>query len=472
MPPPPRTTPRPTDLPRVLIATADTLGQRMAGPAIRARALAQALAAAGHPVELVTTASPCELEDPHVVVHAVEGGAGLRAAVDCNDVVVFQGWVFAPHPWIWSSGKALVVDLYDPLYLEALEQTRSGGDDYWWAATANALGVLAEQLRHADFFLCASERQRALWLGHLAAEGRVNPATYTADPTLRNLVDLVPFGIPDESPVRTGPGLRDTVPGVDAGDPVILWGGGIYEWFDPLTLVRAIDHLRREIPRVRLVFMGVRHPSPAVPDMPVVAETRALVKELGLDEHVLLNERWVPYEERQNLLLDADVAVTTHKRHVETEFSYRTRVLDYLWASRPIVTTGGDVLADLVEQHDLGIVVPPDDVEALSEALRRLLVDQELATACRANIEGLQPSLSWSTVAEPLLRYCAAPVRAADIVDPDRVRHQALGDGVRPVGWAGIRYDFSLGRRLLADGGPRELARRVRHRLRRLAARS
>lgn len=457
-----------TDLPRVLIATADTLGARMAGPAIRARALAQALATAGHPVELVTTAHPCELTDEAVIIRAVEGGSGLRAAVERNDVVIFQGWVFAPHPWIWSTGKPVVVDLYDPLYLEALEQTRSEGDDYWWAATANALGVLKEQLRNADYFLCASDHQRALWLGHLGAEGRVNPATYTADPTLRNLIDLVPFGVPDEPPSRTGPGLRGVVPGIGEDDPVILWGGGIYEWFDPLTLVRAVDHLRAQIPDVRLLFMGVRHPSPAVPDMPIVAETRALVEELGLAEHVLLNERWVPYDDRHNILLDADVAVTTHKHHVETEFAYRTRVLDYIWARRPIVTTSGDVLADLVEREQLGLVVPPGDVEALAEALHRLLTDQELAATASNNIETVAPAMGWSFVAEPLVRYCAEPHRAADLIDPDRAHHMALGDGIRPAGVAGLRYDLGLARRLLTDGGPRELARRVMHRVRRL----
>src|SRR5690606_10905338 len=138
-----------------------------------------------------------------------------------------------------------------------------------------------------------------------AAEGRINPATYAADPTLRNLLDVAPFGTADEPPVGTGPGIRGVHPAVGPDDKVVLWGGGIYEWFDPLTLVRAMDQLRHAVPDVRLVFMGVRHPSPAVPDMPIVAATRALVAELGLQDHVVMNEQWVPYDERQNVLLDA-----------------------------------------------------------------------------------------------------------------------------------------------------------------------
>jgi glycosyltransferase involved in cell wall biosynthesis len=462
---------------RILIATADTLGPRMAGPAIRVMALARELAAAGHAVDVVTTVPPCELDDPEidgagsVTVGSVDGTAALKAAVARCDVVIFQGWVFAPHQWIWSSGKVLVVDLYDPLHLEALEQTRSQGDEYWWAATANARGVLREQLRQADFFLCASERQRALWLGHLGAEGRINPATYDADPTLRNLVDVVPFGIENEAPVRTGPGLRGADPRVASGDRVILWGGGIYEWFDPLTLVRALDGLRRDVPGVRLVFLGVRHPSPAVPDMPIVAATRALVAELGLGDHVVMNEQWVPYGQRHDFLLDADVGVTTHKDHVETEFSFRTRVLDYLWAARAIVTTGGDVFGELVERERLGVVVPPDDVAALQAALHRVLTDAAFAEECRANIEALRPTLTWRAVTDPLRRFCAEPHRAADLVDPERWRHQVLGDGVRPKGLDGLRYDARLAAKLVRDGGVKELLTRAGNRLRRVTRR-
>ena len=40
----------------------------------------------------------------------------------------------------------------------------------------------------------------------------------------------------------------------------------------------------------------------------------------------------MPYDERADYLLDADVGVSTHFPHIETEFSFRTRILDYLWA--------------------------------------------------------------------------------------------------------------------------------------------
>jgi hypothetical protein len=450
---------------RIVVATAETLGPRMAGPAIRSVAIARCLAGEGFDVEIVSTGGVL-LDDP-MARHVDE--QGLRDAFDRADAIIFQGYVLLGAPWAMRTDKPLVVDLYDPIHLEAIEQTRSMGDDTWWAWTNNALDVLAGQTRRGDFFLCASERQRALWIGHLGAEGRVNPISYTDDPTLRRLIDVAPFGIAEEPPVRTGPGVRGVIPGIGDDDKVVLWGGGIYEWFDPLTLVSAIDGLRHRVPDVRLVFMGVTHPNPMVPEMAVVAETRALSERLGLTgRHVFFNEQWIPYDERQNVLLDADVAVTTHKEHIETTFSFRTRVLDYIWASRPIVTTAGDVLADIVAADGLGLVVPPGDVHALETALFRLLTDESLSAACRAAIEDARHRFSWTSALAPLVRFCESPHRAPDLVDPARKHHRALGDAVRPEGVAGrLRYDTRLARKYLSEGGVTNVVRRASGRARR-----
>ena len=47
-----------------------------------------------------------------------------------------------------------------------------------------------------------------------------------------------------------------------------------------------------------------------------------------------------------------------------TTKTFRTRLLDYIWAGLPMVVTRGDPLAELVDVQRLGIVVPPGDVTA------------------------------------------------------------------------------------------------------------
>ncbi len=90
----------------------------------------------------------------------------------------------------------------------------------------------------------------------------------------------------------------------------------------------------------------------------MAVRARELADSLGLTgRHVFFNEKWVPYNDRQNFLLDADVGVSTHFEHIETTFSFRTRILDYLWTHLPIVTTRGDGFGDLVIAEGLGVAV-------------------------------------------------------------------------------------------------------------------
>ena len=385
----------------------------MAGPAIRAFEMAKVLSASSAEVRLVSTVYAELSHDDFSIEFAPE--ALMRAHANWADVIVFQGHVLASFPWLLDPRYILVADIYDPMHLEVLEQGKdlSAADRYHLSLqTAEVLNV---QIERADFMLCASEKQRDFWLGQLAGLYRINPATYDEDQSLRSLLDVAPFGIEDKAPVQTRHGIKGVVPGISESDTVVLWGGGIYNWFDPLTLIRAIDALSKRHPDLRLFFLGVKHPNPSVPEMAVSLRTRELAEELGLlDTVVFFNEGWVPYDERSNFLLDADLGVSTHFDHLETAFSFRTRILDYLWASLPIVSTDGDTFASIIRENDLGRVVPPEDVAALESALEDVLYKEGEKERITANVQKYASTMKWSLVLAPLVAFCAAPRRAAD----------------------------------------------------------
>jgi hypothetical protein len=334
---------------RILVATPDVLQPKMAGPAIRAFRMALALSAE-HDVELVSTVG-CDFSHPAFRASFADGDR-FRDAVKRAEVIVIQGHLIEQHPWLRRTDKILVADIYDPFHLEVLEQARDEPPNSRRVTTRLTVETLNEQLTRGDFFLCASEKQRDFWLGQLAAVGRINPATYDQQENLESLIAIAPFGVDEEPPTHTKSVLRGVVPGIDEDDKVILWGGGVYNWFDPLTLLRAIDKLRRRLPNVRLYFMGMAHPNPHVPAMRMAFQARELAEELGLvGTHVFFNAGWVDYDDRQNYLLESDVGVSTHLNHVETAFSFRTRLLDYFWASLPVVASDGDSFGDVIRLH-------------------------------------------------------------------------------------------------------------------------
>ena len=451
----------------ICVITGDTLTNRMAGPAIRAWNIADVLSRE-HDVRLVTVnpvADPPPAPFPVVAASRRE----LDDHVAWADIVILQGHILELAPSLKHeyAHKIVVCDVYDPMHLELLEQGRDAPDDVREADLADVTRVLDAQLERGDFFLCASERQRHLWLGHLTALGRLSPRLYDADPTTRSLLAVVPFGLSPEPPRRTGPGLRANL-GIAADDRVVLWAGGVYSWFDPLTLVRAIERLSTERSDVRLVFLGMKHPNPEVGEMNIAVRTQRLADKLGLtDKHVFFNEQWVPYDERQNWLLDADCGVTTHFEHVETMFAFRTRVLDYLWAGLPIVTTDGDAFADLIRDERLGVVVPAEDPAALAEALERCLYDTEFAQGCRERMAAVAERFTWPNVLRPLVEFCRDPRPAADRLPGGDLLAPAPPKSKAEL----VRRDLALVKSYLDEGGPSELARRVKGRVLKLARR-
>ncbi|MBL5975618.1 MAG: glycosyltransferase [Candidatus Leucobacter sulfamidivorax] len=396
---------------RVLVVTGDVLGAKMAGPAIRAWEMAKALHAVCE-VRLVSTQSSTLQHADFPVLEVDE--AELKHHVDWCEVLVFQGYTLSTFPWIRRTDTIIVADIYDPMHLEYLEQGKDDSPAARAKWTEYISEVLNVQLELADYLLCASEKQRDFWLGQLAAVSRINPLNYEADPSLRALIDVAPFGISEEPAVQTRHAIKGVVPGIDEGDRVILWGGGVYNWFDPLTLLRAVARLVERHPELRLYFLGVKHPNPDVPAMKMAAETMRLADELGLtDKHVFFNTDWVDYEDRVNYLLDADLGVSTHFEHVETAFSFRTRILDYLWAGLPIVATDGDTFADLIREHRLGAVVPPEDAEALAEALETVLYARDRAETS-ARVREFGRTFIWSRALRPLIEFCTSPRHAED----------------------------------------------------------
>ncbi|MHB1535453.1 MAG: glycosyltransferase [Acidimicrobiales bacterium] len=446
---------------RILVITDDVLSPKMAGPAIRSWQICEGLSSE-HEVRLATTSTICRVSSERFSVEA----ADLKRLSELErwcDVVILQGFVLYHVPQLRSTDKVMVVDVYDVLHLETLELSKRDGDSSRVAQVRTAVDTLNNQLSRGDFFICSSSKQRDYWLGHLSALGRVNPATYDVDPMLRSLIDVVPFGLPDEPPRRTGAAMRGVMEGIGAHDEIILWGGGIYNWLDPLTLIRAVALLRLRRPAVRLVFMGLKHPNPEVPEMAMAISARELAEDLSLTgTFVFFNEGWVSYADRQNWLLEADLGVSTHLEHAETAFSFRTRILDYLWAALPIVATDGDAFASIIADEGLGAVVPTGDAASLAEAMFRLLDDVEMAAECRKNAERVRVRFSWSTVLGPLMDFCRLPHRAPDLVAPEPVQPE-----LAPPMPGRARQDARIVAALYRDGGVRRVVQGATQRLRR-----
>jgi glycosyltransferase involved in cell wall biosynthesis len=441
---------------RVVVLSPEQVGEAMAGPAIRAWELARALSArcdvtlaAPAPSTLPEPNAPGDAGGPVLLEAGVADFDRLAGAFERHDVVVAQRLPGQLLRAVARSPARLVVDLYNALPIEVLEA--AAGLDEGRARRSQrivTLGVMAN-LAAADLVLCASERQRDLWLGGMAFSGLLDPERYRSDPSFRRYLEVVPFGVPDGDPPR--PAAERPWPGVGPDDRVLVWGGGVWRWLDPLTPIRAVELLRRERDDVQLVFLGTGRPV-AADGASAAAEAAQEAERLGLlGAGVHINPGWESYAARGPLLAAADIGVSAHHDHLESRFAFRTRILDYLWAGLPVVTSGGDVLGELVERRGLGAAVAPGDAAGFARACRALLDDDELRERAASAARQVAEELRWSRVAEPLVSWCADP--------PPGPRRSRAATGALTVGSLG-QQGLQVADVVDRDGVP-ELARRA-----------
>ncbi len=435
----------------VLLVTNDIIGPHMAGPGIRfwefARVLSREMPVILAVPPFVKMTGPPPQPDFAATVHLCADSTDLRRLAASARTIVTLGSVLTIYPFLAEQPAPLVIDAYDPFLLAGLVQRSHLPLAEQFAPHEGYRRSLNLQLRAADFILCADEKQRDYWLGALSALGRVNPHTLAADPTLRRLIDVVPFGLPDPPPTQDRPVLKGVVPGIGPDTKVILWAGGLWDWFDPLTAIDALALVLQERPDVALFFMGTQRPNPTAVPMQMVDAARSRSDALGLtDRHVFFND-WVAYADRHNYLLEADVALSLHGESVESRFAFRTRFLDALWAGLPQVVSAGDVLSEAVARHNLGQVVAPGDVAGVAAALIAVLDRPRSAYA--PTMTALAAHFRWDHVAVPLAAFCRDPQSA-----PDRAYLAELDDsfalrtpwhGLPSKAWRAMRHQGASG---------------------------
>jgi glycosyltransferase involved in cell wall biosynthesis len=390
---------------RILLVSHEHVGARMAGPGIRYYQFAKELSQSFDVTLVIPNEAELDLEGVEVVTGTRARHRLIKRLARGFDVVIAQFLDVRTMRDLARSETMAIYDLYVPFFSEnlGLHAGQNGPPGYRQLVYRSDNLIQEVALATGNAFICASERQRDAWLGLLGAAGRLDLERYRSDPTLETLIAVVPFGLEAEPPRSAGPRLKGVVRGIAPEDRVLIWGGGIWNWFDPLTAIRAVAQIAKQRSDVKLFFLGGRHPNPAVEDMSMAAQANALAGELGvLDRFVFFHDGWVPYEERASYLLESDLGISTHFDNVETRLAFRTRILDHFWAGLPTVATRGGALSDLVAERGLGAIVEPEDPDALAEAILRLLDDEGEYGRIQERIAELRPDLAWPTVIQPL----------------------------------------------------------------------
>ncbi len=254
-----------------------------------------------------------------------------------------------------------------------------------------------DSFHYGDFLITTSARERHYLLGLMAASGRLSEGQFSRDDPLIHVVRMAPPVDPPKATARRPEPLGDEL--------VVMLGGAFHPWYDYPMLASSLRTLSSEAKSsIRVVVLGGK------PGMPEVEERiRGVLTEGGLHELVQFTGI-VPFSRRAEYYLGSDVALSVSPVSVEDELSSRTRIVDYLWARLPIVTTGRDEYSSIVLDAGAGFRYSPNP-QALSETLERLVRNRSLVSKAKARIERLlEGPFNLRRAAEPILDFLETPL--------------------------------------------------------------
>jgi glycosyltransferase involved in cell wall biosynthesis len=395
---------------KILIISHDKIGTKMAGPGIRYHYMAEFLSK-----DFDVTIG---FFDPNYLPDESFDRTYRTSSIDAYEFEVgFSEFDIIISLWLSDSmmnycnqkNKVVVFDIYAPVPVENLavqlfsHNSISKAVDYEYESS---LVMYQKFLENGDLFLYSNERQRDFWMGYIFGSLQVTPSLYNKRPMYERFIPA-PMGI-DTGIVldKKETVLRGVVGNISTSDTVLLWTGGIWDWFDAVTLIEAMAMLKtRGRDDIKLVFLGTQHPNASIPKMAEVSRARdASIKHNLTDDTVYFLDGWVDYHKRVEYLTEADIAVYAHKPSIETEFSHRTRVLDHFLASLPTIGTRGDYLGDIIEKDDLGLMVEPGNIEMMAEAIVKCS-EKSTLKKLRDNVSVARPDYDWVRTLSPLRDY-------------------------------------------------------------------
>jgi hypothetical protein len=388
---------------KVWLLYPDHVGEVLTGPAVRIMELARLAARGGHEVVLATPR--CEQPLPERVVWRPLDDKVFDAIPNSGDAVLVSSEVPARAAWkMCRRGVPFHIDSYNMTAIEVLELGSVMSSRIWYRNLLHRWMKYRALWNACERGYVSTHSQIAFLGGSLAIRPRREWTELAR--ALPEKCDLAPMGIRSDGSRE----VPDPYPKRLRGRPILLWGGGIWSWFDVDSLLRAMAILKERVPEVALWFLAARNPSGiAIHDEPF---ERAIgqARELGLlGENVFFNEEKVTPERLPGYLRHCTAGVMANPPRMEAWCSWRTRLLDLLWAGKPLFGMGFDPLSERMHQVGAGTLRPCGDAEGFSSDVAGALGDPSTMAAMAEASKRLGASMTWERTLLPILRSFESP---------------------------------------------------------------
>lgn len=370
------------------------------GGALRAWGLAKGLASHGLNVTLAYRSTFKLAEDsnktdiPVRVTITTWDGEKISQLLDVHQIVIMryamgESWNIAQ---LFKQEHVFVADSYVPISVEVAARNSADKDEMVNYLRLQESSMLTMQ--RADYVLYASPAQLLYYMGYLSGINKLNPITYKQ---LDKRLFEVPYGVdPQDSPTQSS-----TLPSL----PTLLWYGAFYSWFDMESLIPALLRLKETMPNFKLIVAGAKNPYNQDPGL--LAHYAKTVKALSVLGDSIEYLPWSAFDKRFEIYAQGSAIITYNHTGLENSLAWRTRLMDFVLANRPIITNAGDPLGeDLIES---GIAYRAS-VETLDEVFKQVIKTPPVTQ----NFEAVAEKYSWNKITQTLAKELHGPSRITD----------------------------------------------------------
>ncbi|MFA5165555.1 MAG: glycosyltransferase family 4 protein [Candidatus Omnitrophota bacterium] len=206
----------------------------------------------------------------------------------------------------------------------------------------------------------------------------------------KSKIKLVPHGIPDVSFID--PNFYKDQYGVE-GKTTILTFGLLSPRKGIEVVLRALPKVIKEYPNVVYIIVGATHPNLLRHEGEAYRlSLQLLCDELGISRNVIFHNHFVSPEELKELLVLADIYITPYLEEAQVT----SGTLAYSFGvGNAVISTPYWHAAELLSDGR-GILVPFNDPEATTQAIMRLIANENERNAMRKNAYLLGRDMVWS----------------------------------------------------------------------------
>lgn len=371
--------------------------QTVEGGGMRAWGLSEGLRSHGLDVTVGVNASfPQEIgshEGVKLVTWSLD--ANFIQLINSFDAVIISYCMGDPSVFVAENindNVQLILDAYVPIYIEvSARDSKDIGTEY-----INYMTDISRHnrvLQRGDYFLYANDAQELLYSGVLSALGVINPNSYRQKRLLK-----LPFGIHKAAAISSSNPY--TKLGIKKNDFVVLWFGGIYPWFRIEEYLNAIKTLKTD-KRIKFVFVGGKNPFNPNPDFSRQYDVAvSFAKNNKIIDTQMFFVDWVNFEDRINWYKHSDVIISINQPGNENIYSWRTRVMDYVWGEAPTISNGGDPLSNELINKGAAILLNSLSSQEIVNTINKLKSDPSVLSTMKRNVNKLKKDYYWDKVTD------------------------------------------------------------------------